>query len=229
MGLSCPSPVQPLPPVLGSPSIDSLALTWSNDQGSYHLAVCLRWIPPRTDSISIASFVVLRKRVGLDLQYSINQQAIPADTTIVRISIEDILPGTGIDSTLYRVFAVDSLGRTSDTSNAWVLRLSGAPLLEYPASRLDSLYFKWSVATHGYAAGFFSYMAIVNATGYFWQSPKPAAPVFLGENSPPYPYMVPAPDSLAPGKYLWIVLVDDIYPVAGAFMGSIAKQEFDVP
>lgn len=231
MGLTCPSPEPPFPHTLESPAIDSMALGWSIDQqGGFHPSVCLKWVPPPAETISISSFVVLRKRVGLDAQFSVNLQSIPADTTVVRISIEDILSQTGADSAVYRVYAIDSLGRPGDTSATWTLLLSTPPTLEYPpfSGYLDSLFFRWSVSFHSYSSGFLTYMAIVNAGGYFWQSPVPAYPALLGEAGT-WDSTITAPVTLPAGGYHWIVLVDDYFPVANTFMGSIGVQPFYVP
>ena len=120
------------PPHLNAPCPTSIGLREARVYGTYREAVRLAWSAPRTDSIGIRSYTLLRKTNG-DSAFDVftRSQGIPPEIDTFYDDLTPIgFPASGFTLVEYRIFALDSLGRTSDTSEACSLYLANQPVLD---------------------------------------------------------------------------------------------------
>jgi hypothetical protein len=117
------------PPHLGPPQITTMALTEARLSGSWREAIHLRWEAPPTDSIGIRSYTLIR-RTGNDSSFDVfsRSQGIPSSIDTFNDDIKPFgFPETDFFPVRYQIFAVDSLGRSGDTSAACSLSLARQP------------------------------------------------------------------------------------------------------
>jgi hypothetical protein len=179
------------PPKLESPVFTKMYLTEAKVAGSYG-AVHLEWIPPKTDSIGIRSFTIIRKLGGDSLYDVFFSSAMIWDTIN---AFNDKLTPNGFPSDgyilmQYKIFALDNLGRPSDTSAACSLYLAPQPVVD--SVDTATWCFRWhSRHIMGSVA---SYLKVWNAAGTVsWQSEQNEQ--FGGENVS-IPFDAFLPDSL---------------------------------
>ena len=144
MGLACPTIEPPLPPRLSSPIIDSITLTGYNKILNVHRETLkLNWSPPLNQYTSVASYTLLRKTARdslfdiFDMSRSIDMLEFHDDLNVIGF------PSSFYDSISYRIFAVDSLGRSGDTSHIFSIMLAVQP--SFKEFNQTSWTFKWTV------------------------------------------------------------------------------------
>ncbi|MCU0609367.1 MAG: hypothetical protein MUF22_06335 [Chitinispirillaceae bacterium] len=140
IALACESYVAPrtTPPRLSAPVFGPVNLSEAKYGDTYHEAIKLTWTPPATDSNDIRSFTILRKKDG-DSIYDVfyHSDKIPDSITTflddIKLSGIAFVP-TSYVNVYYRMFAVDTLARRSDTSAPCSLSLAPQPVFD----RLDT-------------------------------------------------------------------------------------------
>lgn len=133
LGLACPTVEPPPPPRLPSPVIDSMTLTGYNELKEIHreaLKIC--WSPPNSENSSAAKYTLLRKTSDDSLFDAFDlSREIPGDTHEFFDDLTLVgFPLTHYDTVFYRIFAIDSLGRSGDTSKPVSMLLSAQPAFE---------------------------------------------------------------------------------------------------
>jgi hypothetical protein len=224
LGSSCPTNEPPLPPTLASPEITSIAISYQHIRDSYYPAVHLQWQAPDTDSVSVNSYTVIRM-ADTSSTFGIIIHGIPDSITDYFDLIDKIpMPGvTHFSQILYRVIAIDSLGRPSDTSLTDTVILYNPPKLVYPLASLDIREFRWSIS--GYGGPYTTYMILEDSLGAYWQSTPVTS--YVSDNE--MEHSVTPPDTIHSGTYEWVVKADVPYPVPGTVAGSIAMGQINVP
>jgi hypothetical protein len=228
LGSSCPSPVSFPPPPLSAPTFLTTELTAAKFD-TYRPAVHLTWKPPHTDSLSIREFVILQKSIDSSV-FSILVRSIPDSITAYDDNLDRIAFPVAWDvSTMqYRIFAIDTLGRSGDTSAIDSIALAWPPTPLWPPDR-DSVRpdtLAWSV--FGVEMGYYTYVSLYsNSTGLVWKSPRPDTPTYSNHDKTDH-FTVPVPSSLSLSSgttYFWAVKVD--MPTGPAY--SLAISRFYVP
>lgn len=145
------------PPRLGPPEITEVHVCEARLTLAWREAICLRWKAPLTDSIGIRSYSILRK-TDTDTLFDIfaGSQIIPSsfDTFYDKIDGKSLgFPNADYRLIQYRIIAIDSLGRLSDTSAVCSLYLACQPVLDTvdigkSSFRWHSQYIQGSVASH---------------------------------------------------------------------------------
>ena len=199
--------------------------------GAYQGAIHMQWTLTTSDSSPVKEFVILRKKQS-DSAFGILHHGIPDsifndyDVINPKDLPQDQLFGSPYTSIRYRIFAIDTFGRSGDTSAQDSALLTWTPTDVYPVDTLKENLFKWS--TRSYQGGYISYMLLWGdaAEGLLWTSPKPPEPTYgtVSEDS----FSVQLPSSLYPlptGKYYYGVKVE--FP--GADVESIVIREFYAP
>jgi hypothetical protein len=227
LGSSCPSPISFPPPPLSAPSFTAAVLI-AKKFDTYRPAVHLTWKPPRSDSLSIREFVILQKSIDSST-FSVLVRSIPDTITEYDDDLDRVVfpQPWDIKTMQYRIFAVDSLGRSGDTSAIDSVAIAWPPTPLWPADmdtvRPDSLV--WSV--FGVMNGYFSNAALYSENaGLIWQSPIPDTPTYSNHDKTDH-FVAPLPGSslLSGTTYYWAVKVE--IPTGSA--SSIAISRFYVP
>jgi hypothetical protein len=133
------------PPRLGAPEITELYVGEARLTLAWREAIRLRWKAPLTDSIGIRSYSILRK-TDTDSLFDIfaGSQAIPSsfDTFYDKIDGKSIaFPDADYRLIQYRILAIDSIGRLSDTSAACSLYLACQPVVD--TVDIKKAFFRW--------------------------------------------------------------------------------------
>jgi hypothetical protein len=228
LGSSCPSPVAFPPAPLSAPIFLSADLTAAKFE-TYRPAVHLTWKPPHTDSLSIREFVILQKSIDSSV-FSVLVRSIPDSITAYDDDLDRVnFPQqSNLETMQYRIFAVDSLGRSGDTSAIDSVVLAWQPIPQWPANgdsvRPDTL--SWSV--RGVMMGYFTYVSLYSDSARLvWKSPVPDTPTYSTENGTDH-VVVHLPGSvplLSGTTYYWAAKID--IPAGNA--SSIAISRFYVP
>ncbi len=195
LGLACPTIEPPPPPPLAAPAIDSLILSGydplRNEHGEY---IKIFWSPPVSETGSAQSFTLLRK-VQDDSSFDVFDlsQTIPGDTLTFYDDLSIIgFPTEFYDTLAYRIFAVDSLHRSGDTSGAVFVML--APQPTFRQFNQSTWSFNWSVL--GILGAIESCIEIWNENrSIIWKStPK----IEYGGENQIIPFTTSLPQSLIP-------------------------------
>jgi hypothetical protein len=227
LGLSCPSPEAFPPPPLSAPVFSNTTLTAARFD-TYRPAVHLVWKAPNSDSLSIHEFVILEKSSDSGV-FSVLVRSIPDSITDYFDNLDRIVfPQHWDTKTIqYRIFAIDTLGRSGDTSAIDSFSLSWPPGIIRPADadtvRPDTLV--WTV--FGVMNGYFSYACLYSDSGgCIWQSPRPDLPVYSNhDKTDRFTAVVPQSVPLTSGgTYYWAAMVE--IPTGSA--SSIALSRFYV-
>jgi hypothetical protein len=120
------------PPRLGPPEVTTIACSEARLFGTWREAIHLEWRAPATDSISIRSYTLLRQ-TGSDSTFDVfsRSQGIPDSITRFDDDIKPVgFPDEGFFIMRYRILAVDTLGRSSDTSATCSLYLARQPEID---------------------------------------------------------------------------------------------------
>jgi hypothetical protein len=184
-------PITPLrlkPPVFSKPFLSEAKFS------TYREAIHITWTPPSTDSITIRSYTLLRK-TGDDSLFDVftRSQGIPDSI----VSFDDDLtpigfPVNGYDLIVYKIFAIDTLGRAGDTSAACSLYLASQPEL----TRIDTAAWCFGWLSRGIQGSVTSHLKVWNAGGTrSWTSP---ASEELGNEQVPVNFSSCLPDTFKP-------------------------------
>lgn len=145
------SPTSQLP----RPTINSVELTVSKQ---FKEAIHISWSIPPGNNSSIMSFTILRM-TDSDSFYNVYSENIPADTFNFYDPVEPSLFPTSsaeVKSVYYRIFAIDDLDLSGDTSEACTLSIVQQPSLSN--IDLSTQCLTWSSNIH--FGGLFSYCKI---------------------------------------------------------------------
>ena len=226
---TCPTADPFPPPQIIAPSFTLMEVTGVKSGGAYRAAVHMQWKLGTADSFPVKSFVVLKKASG-DSAFGIMHYGIP-DTVFDDydiINAKDLpqyqLFGNPYSAVKYLVFAVDTLGRSGDTSAADSILLTWPPTLTYPLDTLNQNLFTWQ--TSGYQGGYYANMVLWGGAGLVWSSPIPSSPRF--GNVALDSFNVQLPSALYPlqtGQYYYGVVVT--FP--GVNIESIIIRGFYAP
>lgn len=224
LGLVCPTDLPVLPPTLGAPVIDTLAVGAYLWDGQLREGIRLVWHPPSEDSISVSSYSIFRMIKG-DSAFSRIQHQRPASLTSYVDRADRIgYPLVAFKLVFYRIVAVDSLGRLSDTSVVSTIGLAARPDLD--SARYPD--FSWSVTGNGY--GYYTYISLWDTMGtLLWQSPRPLFPTYAQENDISK-FAARLPDTLhiSPQRVSWGAHVDHVTGT-GYAIGSLRIEQFEIP
>jgi hypothetical protein len=206
MAGACPTPIEPLPPVLNAPSFLTKKVTWAKvTTNSFAEVVSLSWKKSDADTIPTGSFTILRK-IGSQSTYTAAMRGIPASIS----DYADPISQFGFSKeVIYRIFAVDTLNRSGDTSLPCTLTLAQQVILREPADTLTANYFSWDVLGQMVMGGFTCTFAFADTAAVRWQAP-PTVLTFIGENTL-LTLTQALPDTLWPlprGRYFWSVRLD---------------------
>jgi hypothetical protein len=228
LGSSCPSPESFPPPPLPAPSFSKTELTAARFD-SYRPAVHLEWTTPNSDSLSIHEFVILEKSSDSG-GFSVLVRSIPDSITSYFDNLDRIVfPQLwDIRTIQYRIYAIDTLGRSGDTSAIDSFSLAWPPEMVSPIEADTVLWpdsLVWNVS--GVMSGYFTYVYLFSDSGgCLWQSPRPGIPVY-SDHDKTVRFAVAVPGSLplpSGGPYFWGAKVE--IPTGSA--SSIAISRFYV-
>jgi hypothetical protein len=227
---SCPTYEPPLPSPLSSPVIEHTELVIENIDKQWREAVRIDWELPVQNEIPVQSYVLLRKTI-VDSDFVVRIQSIPPSVSSAHDLLSaSIFPGENYETILYRIYAIDSLKRPSDTSLTDTLIVVPRPLLKSPAAgdTLSDRLFSWSTID---IRTFYSYISLYDSERCLWKSSRGSHPFYPGSGE----FVVPPvrlPDSIAlQGQHThwWAVHIDVDDGNPNVTTGSIALGEFYVP
>ena len=161
--LNCLPVTPPLPQKLDKPvlSFSGMAAVPDPVEG-YHEAIHLSWSMPQTENTPVRSFTLVRK-FSTDSFYDVfsGSRLIPADTNNFYDELaQHPFPASGFDSVSYRLCAVDTFGRTGDTSEICMVIL--APQAKFVNYDTGNGCFEWESWIRG---GIFSWCTAWHETG----------------------------------------------------------------
>ncbi|MBN1308211.1 MAG: hypothetical protein JXA18_09865 [Chitinispirillaceae bacterium] len=204
--LNCLPVDSPLPQKLEKPILDFNGMAAVRDPvDGYHEAVHLSWTFTRTEETPVQSFTLLRKFPS-DSFFDVfaGSRLIPADTTHFYDELaQHPFPADGFDSVSYRLCAVDTLGRTGDTSAVCAVIL--APQAKFVNYDTVSGCLQWESWIRG---GIFSWCTVWReADKQEWTSRLQDA---FPQTDQPGRFSACFPDSLqppAPGRWYYALFV----------------------
>jgi hypothetical protein len=137
-----PPPPPPLPaPIITSSTIHAITdIDWE-----IHETVTLQWIAAPDSSLSVISFKILRVVASLPLPLLTKTSIDSLNTLLEPVAGLTIPDRTAEQSIIYRIFAIDSLDRSGDTSVACTLIIARAIPLLLPQDTLMGNQFKWEI------------------------------------------------------------------------------------
>ncbi len=224
---TCPAPDPFPPPPLGAPSITGLVLIGEQWNDDYQPTIHITWDFSGKDSLPVEKFIVLRKRQLFDSSFEVLPPDIP-DSQYEdwdKISATDF-PVQGIYTKIwYRIFAVDTQGRSGDTSAVDSVQLSWPPRITAPVDTLRNGLFTWSTIL--YLGGYYTSLSLwSDSRGLLWNSRPPDEPIYGHETPDSEALILPSPPApLARGRYFCGVKVQ----IPGANIQSLAIRQFYVP
>ncbi len=214
MDASCPSPISFPPPTLPAPLFTGINVDGFVFQSSTGVrpSVHVQWKMPSGDSLGVKEFVLLQKLPG-DSFFSVLARSIPGNISDYYENIDDFgYPNPLTYKTvLFRMFALDSIGRAGDTAARDSIVLAWPPKPVSPAQSdtigPDSLVWSmWYVE-----GGYYSYSLLYSdSLGLVWNELRPIIPVYSSENDT-VRFAAHIPDSLFPlnaGGYSWVMKVE---------------------
>jgi len=169
--LSC-FPVDPAPlRIAGRPELRFVEMAPVADPvDGYRESVHLHWEFDRSDDQPLRFFTLLRK-LSADSAFDVffGSQLIPADTADFFDALEyHVYPRSGADSVLYRMYTIDTLGRSGDTSE--ICRVILAPQPVVTALDNSTRCIEWESWIRG---GILSWCVIwSDENGRSWTSPR---------------------------------------------------------
>jgi len=208
---SCPSPLPFPPSPLSMPLLSDSGLS-AHKFDTYRPSMQLSWTSPGTDSLPVKSFVILQKNDG-DSGFAVLVREIPRTVTTYFDNLDKVsFPGFPNTKTIrYRIFAIDSLGRSGDTSQTDSIILLWQPNLSFPIERdtmTNATYLAWSVQS--IQAGFYTTVFLYNdSNGLLWKNIS-STPTYLTDGSSVYDTAQISSTilPLKPGNYSWAVRID---------------------
>lgn len=213
------APITPLR--LKQPSITKLVLSEAKFS-TYHEAVHIEWSPPPADSIAVRSYTLLRKTYN-DSLFDAFKHGIPDSIVSFNDDLMPIgFPLSGYNLIVYKVFAIDTLGRAGDTSVACSLYLAPQPEL----TTLDTATRCFGWFSRNIQGSVTSHIKLWNSTGdSLWTSPRVEE---LGSENDQVPFSACLPDSLKPllpGIWYFAIFLE----ANGSLYQSMKVGPFNVP
>jgi hypothetical protein len=211
--LVCLPPEPALPPLLNAPVFTKGTVVIENASGIWQEMIRLEWTPSDSSYSAINEYVILTEipfDTAVDSMGIIDMepQRLPASKTFAyhpTESIRRLTPDSQIVTIHYRIFAIDSLDRSGDTSSSFEVSLLKTVVLVSPADTLHNNRFHWEFV--GIADEIFSNMLLI------W--PDSISKQYVGDTSSafaflydPLKFIVSLPDTLLPlhsGYYTWAV------------------------
>jgi hypothetical protein len=189
---------------------------------TYREAIRIGWVAPSADSIAIRSYTLLRKTYN-DSLFDVCSHGIPDTITFFNDDLTLTgFPADGYFLVMYKVFAIDTLGRAGDTSAACSLYIAPQPEL----TTLDTTTWCFGWLSHSIQGSVTSHLKLWNAAGNFsWNSPRTEE---LGSESTPVPFSACLPDSLKPlpsGAVYFAIFLE----ANGSLYQSMKVGSFNVP
>ncbi|MBN1575824.1 MAG: hypothetical protein JW913_04685 [Chitinispirillaceae bacterium] len=204
--LSCLAVDPPLPQKLEKPVLNFSGMAAVGDPiEGYHEAVHLSWMFTRTENTPVHSYSLLRKfPADSFFDVFLGSQQIPADTTHFYDKLaRHPFPVKGFDSISYRLCAVDTFGRTGDTSDECTVVLAPQPQFVNYTTANGCL--QWESWIRG---GIFSWCTVWHETGRReWTSQRQDA---FPQTDQPGRFSACFPDSLQPpfpGRWYYALFV----------------------
>jgi hypothetical protein len=209
---ACRPYFEPLaPPRLASPAVTGIGIAETKPPSPLQEAIRISWQPPSEDSVAIRSFTLIRKTAS-DSGFDVftRSQGIPDSVHTFDDPATPIgFPIDGFFLVSYRLFAVDTLGRPSDTSAACSLYLAPQPTVD--TIDLAGGTVRWH--TRFIQGSVLSWIKLWNgASGASWES-RPAED--FGSYDYPLYFTVGLPDSIrpvAPGTWGFAVFIQAMGP-----------------
>lgn len=211
---SCPSPVPIPPPQLSAPIITNISVDPFMFQTSpgYRPAIHVQWNMAANGTLGVQEFIIFQKLPG-DSSYSLLVRSIPGSVSNYFENIDDIgYPvHLNLKTVLFRILAIDSIGRASDTSSSDSVVLAWPPNpispLESDTISNDSLV--WSVGN--VEAGYYTNsMMYGDSAGLVWSESQPLVPIYGAENDTER-FSAKISNSILPltsGGYSWVIRVE---------------------
>ncbi len=221
---TCSNPVWP-PPVLNAPSFQDreIVTVWDSREEMYREAVHLTWNAPPTASVSIHPYKILRY---VEVDSTVALEEIPDSVREFFDPTYRLFRSSGsrlfFQTVYYRVFAVDSMGRSGDTSVACTVTLAPKAELTEPGAVLTVPRFSW--VYHEFASPAETWIEVRNIDSVIWRSPR-----FRKNFSHVEHTRCTVPDSVfAEGeRYWWEAQVVVVSPVP-KLPASVTVGAFDV-
>jgi hypothetical protein len=205
-------------------TIEVTALKWG---GEYSTVVRFQWDMAGRDSLPVDHFIILRKKQSSDTAFNEGILDIPDSVSEYWDKlIPSDFPRQGTYTNIwYRIFAVDTQGRSGDTSAPDSVQLSWPPSITAPVDTLRNGLFKWSTVL--YLGGYYTSLYLwSDSLGFLWKSLPPAEPTYGHETADSQFLVLPSPPApLAAGRYFCGVKVE----IPGANIQSMALRQFYVP
>ena len=182
---------------------------------------------PGRDSLPVDYFIILRKKQSTDTAFNEAILNIPDSINEYWDRLYPIdFPDQGVYTKMwYRIFAIDTQGRSGDTSATDSVTLSWPPRITEPVDTLRGGIFRWE--TVRYLGGYYTSLSIwSDLEGLIWKSPKPLEPIYGHETPDSESLVLPSPPAPLPtGRYFCSVKVE----IPGASIQSIAIRQFYAP
>jgi hypothetical protein len=149
--LSCLTVDPPRPDLLSAPHFTGYQIIAVPDYANeYQETIRLHWIPDSTDPISPISYEIIRQADTDSFPSYIRNIPDTIHTINEPTHKFDELDRTEEHLIFYRIFAYDSLGRTSDTSAVCTVALARNLILMHPENIMSDPageeYFKWEIS-----------------------------------------------------------------------------------
>jgi hypothetical protein len=231
----CIPPEPPPPPLLKAPRFTGVTVTEYKVNDMHTELVYLEWAPPDSGAASVSEYVIIQRLpidTGSDTLglLSSEPQKLPSEKTYAYQITENIrryAQEARIITLGYRIFAIDNMDRSSDTSEEFSVSLLKTVELKTPADTLSENIFAWEFT--GIPDEIFSNMILWNSTD--------SLPVFVSDTMSdfgftydPLEFSATLPQELFPlpaDIYTWVVRTELPQPYPGATSYTIGT--FRVP
>ncbi len=211
---SCPSP-EPFPPAtLTAPIITQVGVDAFSFQSTpgFRPAIHVRWQMPANGSLGVREFVIFQKTMG-DSSFTLLARSIPGNVFDYHENADNVgFPGLLSYKTIFfQMFAIDSVGRTSDTSaiDSLVLAWQPIPVSPVESDTISNDSLVWYVTS--VMAGYYTYSMLYGDTaGLLWSAPQPIVPVYSYQgDTVQSANQIPASlFPLSPGGYTWAIKLE---------------------
>jgi hypothetical protein len=177
----------------------------------YRPAIHVPWQMPSNSVLGVHEFIIFQK-LPTDSSFALLAQSIPDSVNNYYENIDDIgYPlQLAFKTVLFRMVAIDSIGRTSDTtiSDSIVLAWPPNPVSPSESDTLGKDSLIWSVKY--VEAGYSSFaMLYRDSVGLIWSQPPPTV-LAIGAESDTERFSATIPNSvpLVAGGYSWVIRVE---------------------
>ena len=175
-------------------------------------AIHLRWQASSNDSLGVKEFVIFQKQPQ-DSSFALLVRSIPGNVFDYYENIDDIgYPQTfSYKTVLFKMVAIDSLGRSGDTAakDSVVLCWPPYPLAPSEADTLSGDSLIWSVRY--VQGGYYTYSLLYSdSSGLVWTETRPIIPTYGAENDTGW-FAAAIPSTvfpLVPGGFSWLMKLE---------------------